>query len=471
MKKNFLLAISFLIILAGNAQNSGADNFKNLWATANDPLARFDQLNKQYENLLLTGNGNVDSAASLEMLDIAQDLDNDSLLAISYNILGNYFCFNKGEYSIGLEYLFKAIPLAGKFNDARRVSSLFFDIGAIYAQLNNPNEAITYNRKGAANLPSKNSAMYDFMIRQYQDNMSSSFLQLKQPDSALHYAQALNETNLGSRSRHYDAIALRNFAAVYEQLGDKALAQIYYNKAVALADSLLSYNNKLATKRSYANFLLNNNNTGEAKVQARELLQMGGQTNNNEMKEAGAGLLRRVYDQLNQIDSAYFYSRMESTIHASIFSQDNLNKIEALNFNEKLRSMEEADRIADLAERRWLNMQYVLIAFGIICFIMLFLLLSRSFITNHKIIEFLGVIALLIVFEFLNMLLHPVVEKATDHSPLLMLLALVCIAAMLVPLHHRLEKWATARLVEKNKMIRLAEARKTIEQLEKPGHN
>src|SRR5678815_140462 len=120
------------------------------------------------------------------MLDIAQDLDNDSLLAISYNILGNYFCFNKGEYSIGLEYLFKAIPLAGKFNDARRVSSLFFDIGAIYAQLNNPNEAITYNRKGAANLPARSSAMYDFMIRQYQDNMASSFLQLKQPDSALH---------------------------------------------------------------------------------------------------------------------------------------------------------------------------------------------------------------------------------------------------------------------------------------------
>ncbi len=471
MKKNLLLAISCLIFLAAKAQNSGTDGFKNLLAATSDPLVRFDLLNKQYENLLVTGNGNVDSAASLEMLGIAQELDNDSLLAISYNILGSYFCVNKGEYSIGLEYLFKAIPLAGKFNDARRVSSLFFDIGAIYGQLNNPKEAIMYNRKGAANLPARNNAMYDFMIRQYQDNMANSFLQLKQPDSALHYAQALNETNMRLKSRQYDAIALRNFAAVYEQLGDKELAQIYYHKAVALADSLLSYNNKLATKKTYANFLLNNNKIGEARIQARDLLRMGDEVSNNEMKEAAAGLLRRVYDQLNQIDSAYFYSRMESTIHASIFSQDNLNKIEALNFNEKLRSMEEADRIADLEERRWMNMQYVLIAFGIICFIMLFLLLSRSFITNHKIIEFLGVIALLIVFEFLNMLLHPVVEKATDHSPWLMLLVLVCIAALLVPLHHRLEKWATARLVEKNKLIRLAAARKTIEQLEKPGHN
>jgi hypothetical protein len=47
-----------------------------------------------------------------------------------------------------------------------------------------------------------------------------------------------------------------------------------------------------------------------------------------------------------------------------------------------------------------------------------------------------------------------------------MLLALVCIAAILVPIHHKLEKWATHKLVEKNKAIRLAVAKKTIEELE-----
>jgi hypothetical protein len=47
-----------------------------------------------------------------------------------------------------------------------------------------------------------------------------------------------------------------------------------------------------------------------------------------------------------------------------------------------------------------------------------------------------------------------------------MLLALVVIAALLVPLHHRLEKWATHKLVEKNKQVRLRAAKRTIEQLE-----
>ena len=47
-----------------------------------------------------------------------------------------------------------------------------------------------------------------------------------------------------------------------------------------------------------------------------------------------------------------------------------------------------------------------------------------------------------------------------------MLLALVCIAALLVPLHHRMQKWTTTKLVEKNKAIRLANAKKTIAKLE-----
>jgi hypothetical protein len=47
-----------------------------------------------------------------------------------------------------------------------------------------------------------------------------------------------------------------------------------------------------------------------------------------------------------------------------------------------------------------------------------------------------------------------------------MLLILIGIGALLVPLHHKLEKWITKIMVEKNKKIRLAAAKKTIATLE-----
>jgi amino acid transporter len=115
------------------------------------------------------------------------------------------------------------------------------------------------------------------------------------------------------------------------------------------------------------------------------------------------------------------------------------------------------------------NIQYALIALGIVAFILGFLIFSRSHVASAKVISFLCVVALLIVFEFLNLLLHPVIGSITHHSPVFMLAALVCIAALLIPLHHRLEKWATKLLVEKNAAKRLAHAKRTVAELETPA--
>ena len=48
-----------------------------------------------------------------------------------------------------------------------------------------------------------------------------------------------------------------------------------------------------------------------------------------------------------------------------------------------------------------------------------------------------------------------------------MLLAMVAIASVLIPFHHKLEKWIQIKMIEKNKKIRLAAAKKTIAKLEK----
>ena len=70
---------------SGLAQNSTIDSLKSLLINTNKPVERFDILNNL--TLELTGwkGDNVDSSYCVQMLHIAQDLKNDSLLAISYN--------------------------------------------------------------------------------------------------------------------------------------------------------------------------------------------------------------------------------------------------------------------------------------------------------------------------------------------------------------------------------------------------
>ena len=61
-------------------------------------------------------------------------------------------------------------------------------------------------------------------------------------------------------------------------------------------------------------------------------------------------------------------------------------------------------------------------------------------------------------------------SSITHESPVLMLLALVLIASLLIPMHHRMEHWIKEKMIEKNKAIRLAAAKKTIQQLGEDNH-
>ena len=75
-------------------------------------------------------------------------------------------------------------------------------------------------------------------------------------------------------------------------------------------------------------------------------------------------------------------------------------------------------------------------------------------------------LGLLAVFEFINLFIHPYLAHVTNDSPVLMLGVLIAIGALLIPLHHKLEKWITKIMVEKNKKIRLDATKKTIASLE-----
>lgn len=99
-------------------------------------------------------------------------------------------------------------------------------------------------------------------------------------------------------------------------------------------------------------------------------------------------------------------------------------------------------------------------------FLGLLIVLSHSVTIGEKWLKILGIIGLLLSFEFLNLLLHPYIAHLTHHSPIGMLLIMVVIAALLVPLHHKIEHWATHKMIEKNKQVRLAAAKKILEKLE-----
>ena len=296
-------------------------------------------------------------------------------------------------------------------------------------------------------------------------NLGVCYLNTNKLDSALKYLQRAYESSLVINQVDLPYI-LWNLGSVHSKMGHSGLAVSYFNMAIQMAEKAKKVRQLSLASIGLAEHFLSVNEIDSCIYYLKKGLNIVQHTPFFYMSAKPAKMLADIYEK-SSCDSTLKYANVYKIANDSVFSFKINQQIQMMTFDEDLRQQEMAGEKIKEEEQRKQNIQYALLAFGIITFLIFFLLLSRSIITNTKVIEFLGVIALLIVFEFLNLLLHPFLEKTTNHSPVLMLLALVCVAALLVPLHHRLEKWATAKLVEKNKQIRLAAAKKTIEQLER----
>jgi tetratricopeptide (TPR) repeat protein len=379
-----------------------------------------------------------------------------SFLGQGYRLLGNPIK--------GLDYHLKAIATAEKTNSLSALAFAENQTGHIYREREEYDKAATIYLSSTTHAEKgKNEAIKAWA----PSNLGAVYLATNNLDSSLMYSQRAYEIfvrlkTIGKNSGYL----FTNLGGVQSKMGNPQLAVSYFNIAINQyqGSSNIRYLNLLYTglAEHYQRF----KQTDSCAFYARKAIALVSNTSFFYLSSKPAKLLADIYEKTN-CDSTLKYAKVLKTANDSLTSSKTNQQILMMTFEEDMRQQEVAAEKLKAADERKQNIQYALIALGIIILLTLYLLLSRSFITNTKLIEFFGVIALLIVFEFLNLLLHPFLERITHHSPVLMLLGLVCIAALLVPLHHKVEKWATAKLVEKNKKIRLASAKKTIEELEK----
>lgn len=369
-----------------------------------------------------------------------------------------------GNYTAGLDMSFPILSRFEKQNDTLGIARSLLSISYCYSSSQNYDHAITYLKKI---IPLAISMDNQKFISHIYNNIGAIYADAAMPDSGLLYAQ--KSVTVGTKI-NYDLHLPYSLSSVAENY----IANGDYDLAIPFLRRALIYAHKFSDDMAMA-FI--NNDLAQAFLGLKQYDSVSHYVRNAiqyySRQDHKLGLLRS-YNYLNQYfeeaaipDSANKYFRLAMITKDSLYNMEKARLIQSMSFAEQLRQQEIENRRIQSSRERKENIQYALIAIGIATFTILFSLLSRSIITNTKVITFLGVLALLMVFEFLNLLLHPFLERVTHHSPLLMLFALVCIAALLIPLHHKLEKWITHKLVEKNKAIRLANARKTIEQLEK----
>lgn len=287
-------------------------------------------------------------------------------------------------------------------------------------------------------------------------NIGDAYMRMNLLDSALAFTNLGYKLSLKLKNETSISTSLNNLGNIYSRLKNPAKALEYYKQSLQYFEILADDDGVCESSIGIARLFRQSGQIDSCLYYAKLSMAVGQRAGfTQRILEAGS-FLADFYKEHGNIDSAFVYLQTTMTAKDQYFSQEKIKQMQNLSFDESMRQQEIATAKAIAAKERKDNIQYAIIAIGLICFVILVILLSNKIRFHEKWIRFLGVLGLLLVFEFINLYVHPFLGAITHHSPVLMLMILVIIAAILIPFHHRLEHWLVNLLLMKNKKLNLA---------------
>ena len=329
--------------------------------------------------------------------------DNKSI-ALSYINIGNIYDL-QSNYPEALKNYFASLSIQKKAGDKKGIAMDYNNIGLVYQHQKNYGEA---EKNYAASLAIAEQMQDKGLIGILYDNIGN-----------IYFAEG-DYTN-----------ALKNYTAslqVAQQLGDKdGIARSY----IDIGDDL----EKQQKHKEAEQYCL------KGRALAQEIGSM-------EYIKSADETLSEIYANTGRYAQSLESYKTFIALRDSMFSRENTRKVVETQVvydfeKQKIKDEEDAKRAELLAkdeEDRKELMHIVGIAVFIVILFSTVLLLSRRKV-HGRMIDMLGTFSVLIVFEFLELLLHPRIEALTHNNLSYALLCSLLLASIIIPTHHRIEHW------------------------------
>lgn len=330
----------------------------------------------------------------------------DNIAYVDLNIALLYT--NAKDYDNALLYARKSDSITRQYKIEELVPYVYLNIGDIFEKKNMLDSALAYSYKC---LEKSKAIGNDLLIGTALNNLGNAYSKMGMLTPAHdNYLEGLSHLEK-SNDFSINTESMLGLAKIYEQQGQMDSA-LYYGRQ--------SYN--IARHNS---FMVN---AFEASV-----------------------LISRIFKKQSQIDSSFAYQESMIGLKDSIYSREKVKDVSYMTTAEQLRQ-KEIQQQKEL-EKQELRQKLQLLGVGILIpmFFLLSVVVSRRKV-NKRLVEFLGIVSILMFFEYLTLLIHPFVAEMTHHNAFYEIVIFVAIAAVITPLHHRFQHWVINKLKDWNSL-------------------
>jgi hypothetical protein len=447
MRLLYLFLISLICISSLSAQTPVADSLNKLLQTEKIDSNKV-RIMWQYADEINNSDPEKSILISQQAVYLAKSIKYTEGLSRSLGVLANGF-INIGNYPLALDYNLQKLKIEEKRNNPRNMGSVLGNIGIVYVMEQEYEKAIVYYRKADSVITRYN---VQDLVYQNKLNMGDAFDKLNKLDSAFHYYNLSLQKAKALDNNYFIGISKIGLGHYFRKKQNFDSSASNYRAAIAHLTEANDDFLLCETTLGFAKLFRQHDQPDSAKYYASLSSNISKQGNflSNELE--AAEFLKDYYREQKNIDSAFAYYTVVQSLNDSINSKTKIRDLQILSINEQIRQLQIAEDKRLAAKERSQQLQMLFIALFIPGFFILTLLLSRVRIPI-RVIKILGVLSLLIFFEFLTLLLHPTVKEITHHTPVLEMLIFVAIASILIPLHHRIEHWLIEKLLENRERI------------------
>ena len=456
MQKHILLSFLLIVSIATYAQNAkidslqlmemqigiSEDSLRSQLANTTDKIGKIDLLGYLtfYYAWIDPQKG---LALGREGLQLAEEADYKR--GIAYCNQSMSFClWVLGNYNESLRYALKALKQYEELRDHVRIAYTYLATANIYREIGDYSRGIAEASRGI-----RINDSIGFNQKVAYAVMGSVYERANQLDSALIYMQNAYQLDVASNKGQWGWLVYV-IGNIHAKMGNQDLALSYYRMALPLVIKENAQKDIVDVYNSLSAVHGISGRVDSSVFYANQIIHQWKNTDYTQGLLKAANTLATVYRKTNQRDSLIKYLEMSVVLTEELFAAEKQRELQNLAFNEESRRRE--NEMADLEARRERkrNLQLLLIAGFIITFAIGVIVLSRKK-SMLKTARFLALIGLLLIFEFVSLLTHPVIERITHHNPVLTLLALVLLASVLVPAHHSLEVFIRNKLTRRRR--------------------
>lgn len=366
--------------------------------------------------------------------------------ALARVLIGNNL-WKRGEYSSAFENHLEALKLFESLQYIKGIVSTYNNLALIYEEQHDYKKALE-NFLKAKNYYEQLKDDENLLI--VLMNIGNDYEKINMLDSSLYYQGKAHALAIHNKDDSNIGNILTNLGNIYFKLEQKDLALSHYRSALPY---LKHVNDKqILSEACFGIAVIYNsiNQPDSSIAYAKESFQYAREGRYPKGILFASQLLAEQYEKANQIDSAFVYMKTALAIRDTLLDENDMREIQVLSMKEQLRQEGMAAERLKAKKERVENLQWLSISLFIIIFFGTLLLLSRSK-ARPRSLRNLGLLGLLLLFEFISVFLHPYITEITHHIPVFTLLIAVAIASMLLPLHHKLEEWVEHTLAHRKK--------------------